>query len=120
MRMGSNITFRDIFKYSIIGLFLLVFVGYVLFQARFILIGPVLELTIEPNRVQSERTITLEGRAKNIVKITLNDREIYTDKNGYFKEVLVLENGYTITTIKGIDRYGRTITLSRTFVYKPN
>ncbi len=117
--MRSSITFRTVFKYSVTGVFVLCFVAYTLFQARFLLAGPRLSLSNEPNLIQQERVILLEGQAKNIVKITLNGREIYTDKNGYFKEELVLENGYTITTLEGTDRFGRRTTLSRNFVYQP-
>ena len=51
--------------------------------------------------------------------LTLNDREIYTDKNGVFTEALVLENGYTVATLTAHDRYGRTQELTETFVYAP-
>lgn len=116
---NSKITLRVVIKYFLISLVVVGFLGYTLFQARLLLTGPTLETLDTLNAVQSERTVTLEGRAQNVVKITLNGRDIYTDKNGYFKEVLVLENGYTIATIEGTDRYGRTSTLTRTFVYKP-
>lgn len=101
------------------GLMLIVLVWYVLFQARLLITGPDLVILQEPAVVQTERTITLEGQAHNIAYLTLNGRRIYTDINGYFKEALVLENGYTITTIEAADRYGRTKALSRTFVYVP-
>lgn len=116
---GSKLTLRNIIKYTLICLFIIGFASYSLFQARLLLIGPVLKTTDTLEAVQHDRTIDIEGVAKNIVKITLNGRDIYTDKSGYFKEALVLENGYTIATIEGTDRYGRTSTLTRTFVYKP-
>ncbi len=76
-------------------------------------------LTSEPARVSNERIITLEGQARNIAKITLNGRQIFTDPTGNFAEALVLENGYTIATIAATDRYGRTTTLTRPFMYTP-
>jgi len=93
--------------------------AYITWQARFLLMGPQIMLVAEPPRVSNERIITLEGSARNIAKITLNGRQIFTDPTGNFKEALVLENGYTIATIAATDRYGRTTTLMRPFMYTP-
>jgi hypothetical protein len=88
-----------------------------MFQARFILTGPVLTFTNLPEAVQTQRVVKLEGLAENIVFITLNGRQIYTDKDGYFKEALVLENGYTVATVQASDRYGRSRSYTKEFVY---
>lgn len=93
------------------------FLVYVIFQARFLLEGPRISLIVEPPALQTNRVVTLEGKTKNIVFLSLNGREIYTDKSGYFKEAVVLENGYTITTLEARDRYGRVTKLERHFVY---
>jgi len=93
------------------------FVGYALFQARFLIEGPVVTLHNLPQVTQTQRTVILEGTAQNIVRITLNGRQIYTDKDGYFKETLVLENGYTIATLQAHDRYGRERSYTQEFVY---
>lgn len=89
------------------------------FQARFLIIGPEIVLENEPSVQQNERIITLSGTARNITHLWLNDRQIYTDENGHFKEALVLGNGYTITTLKAKDRYGRETKVVRSFVYTP-
>ncbi len=44
-------------------------------------------------------------------------RKIYTDKDGYFKEALVLENGYTVATLQAEDRYGRITKHTEEFVF---
>ncbi len=92
---------------------------YILFQARFLITGPQIILKNEPAVEQNVRTITLEGTALNITHLWLNDRQIYTDEHGNFKEALVLENGYTITTLRAKDRYGRETRVVRSFVYTP-
>lgn len=94
--------------------------GYVLFQARFLLEGPQLTLTTELGILQTERQIVLEGTAKNITAISLNGRAIVTSEVGTFKEPVVLENGYTVIRIEARDRYGRTTSLERSFVYSPS
>jgi len=94
-------------------------IGYTLFQARFLIAGPQITLISEPEGIHSQRFVVLEGTAENIVRMTLNGRQIYTDKNGYFKEGLILENGYTIATLQAYDRYGRTHSYKKEFVYTP-
>ncbi len=118
--LQREITLRTILYYVALTLIFFVLVGYTAFQARFLLLGPTVSFQNEPESIQTQRQIYLEGVAKNIVEITLNNRPIYTDKTGYFKEALVLENGYTISTISVRDRYGRTRSYTKEFVYTPN
>lgn len=94
-------------------------VAYVVFQARFLIMGPQIVLAFEPAVANQERVIELSGSAYNITHLWLNDRPIYTDETGNFKEALVLENGYTITTLKARDRYGRETRVVRSFVFAP-
>jgi hypothetical protein len=92
---------------------------YILFQARFLIAGPQITLINEAATLQNERVISLEGTAYNITHLWLNDRTIFTDESGHFKEALVLENGYTIATLRAKDRYGRETRVERPFVYTP-
>lgn len=94
-------------------------ITYVIFQARFLITGPQIFLNEIPVTEHNKRVITLEGSAFNITHLWLNDRPIFTDENGDFKEALVLENGYTITTLRAKDRYGRETRVVRSFVYTP-
>ena len=118
--LGSDrITARTVLKYALIITALTTLLLYIAFQARFLIAGPQITLLSEPASVQNTPTVTLTGTASNIAKITLNDRQIFTDQAGYFSEALVLENGYTIATIKAVDRYGRETSVVRSFVYTP-
>lgn len=104
------------------GAFLLgvVLVAYILFQARNLINGPVILLgDSELGVVQHERMITIAGTAKNTTELTLNGRQVFTDESGVFAHTLVLENGYTIMTMRAEDRFGRITVLTRTFVYQP-
>jgi len=103
----------------LIGLGVSVLVGYSVWQARLLIIGPSITLSEVPTFVQTERIVTLTGYAANITTITLNGRKIYTDLNGYFAEGFLLENGYTIATLEGTDRYGRTTRVIQDFIYSP-
>ncbi len=98
---------------------LAIIVSYAAFQARFLITGPQIVLENEPETQQNVRVINLTGKAFNITRLWLNDRQIYTDEDGYFNEALVLENSYTISTLRATDRYGRETSVIRSFVYTP-
>ncbi len=111
-----RLTFRSVFLYALIIVCAVAFGAYVLFQARFLLAGPQIFVHRLPSE-QEQRLVTIEGQARNIARMTLNGRQIYTDKDGNFKEALVLENGYTIATLEAEDRYGRQTSLTESYVY---
>lgn len=106
-------------RFGILLLVGIVFLGYLSWQGRFLLLGPSVTFSEVPATAQAERVVTLAGTADNIVRITLNDREILTTPDGYFREAIVLENGYTISTITAFDRYGRQRSYTHEFVYTP-
>ena len=114
-----TLSLRTIVRYALTISLVAILLAYIIFQARFLIQGPKITLVNEPASVENSRTVTLSGYARNITKITLNDRSIFTDTSGYFSEALVLENGYTIATITATDRYGRETRVVRTFVYTP-
>ena len=116
---GNTLELRHVLKIVGVAILLTLIVAYVIFQARFLITGPQISLTNEPATQHNERVVTLTGETHNITHLWLNDRPIFTDENGNFEEALVLENGYTITTLRASDRYGREAKLERSFVYTP-
>lgn len=92
---------------------------YVAFQARAFIAGPSITLHSDATALRDTRTIIIEGVAQNVTAIMLNDRPIFTDDKGNFRERLVLENGYTIMTLRALDRYGREKVVTQSFVYTP-
>jgi hypothetical protein len=119
MKDSPSVTLRTILSVMGASLAIVVLAGYVLFQARHLITGPQVWLDPEPSIVQTDRQIFLQGEANNIARLWLNGRQIFTDPNGQFKEALVLENGYTIATIRAEDRYGRETRVTRPFVHVP-
>jgi hypothetical protein len=118
--MTEPVSFRTVLKFTALSVLFVCVLGYVLFQARFLLIGPQIVLSKTPDLLQNERSIHLEGTAYNISRLWLNDRPIYTDAQGNFKETVVLENGYTVATLRAEDRYGRETLVTEEFVYSPS
>lgn len=116
---ANTYPFRTLLKYWFVVIAVLLMVFFVLFQARFLITGPRIVITQAPEGPQNQRQIVVAGTAYNISRLWLNDRLIYTDKQGNFKEAIVLENGYTIATLRAQDRYGRTTEVQKRLVYVP-
>lgn len=117
--MDTQLEFRSVVIASLIFIGICLAISYVVFQARFLITGPQIFITEDLHHLQNERKIHLTGRAVNISRLWLNDRQIYTDATGNFKEALILENGYTVATLRAEDRYGRETTVSEGIYYAP-
>jgi hypothetical protein len=115
----TQFTFRNLVTMILIAVFSSLILFYILFQARFLITGPTIALIDEPASIQNNQVVNLRGQAENITRISLNGRQIFTDRAGYFDEALVLENGYTVATIQVTDRYGRQERIVKKFVYTP-
>ena len=77
-------------------------------QNKNLITGPRIAIFAPANGgVVTDSLITLEGTTKNISKISVNDRPILIDQKGNFREQLVVPLGYTIISVKGIDRFGK-------------
>lgn len=119
MLQTNKLTFRTIVKASLSIIAAVCIVGFIIFQARYLIIGPRITLIEEPIGPQNERQVFLAGTARNISHLWLNDRPIYTAPSGHFKEAVILENGYTIATLRAEDRYGRSTMIEKSLVYAP-
>ena len=114
----THITLGTILKFVGIAVLAGLLLFYVHFQARNFINGPMITLEDTHGILHHDRTIPLTGCAHNIVKLTLNGREIHTNEEGNFTEMLVLEDGYTVMTLEAHDRFGRTTSLTREYVYR--
>lgn len=84
------------------------FVGYCLFQARYLILGP--EVWIDAPRDGEAVTnpmVIISGHVRNAAWLSLNDRQIFTDEEGYWNEKLIVAQGLSIMTLKVRDRFGR-------------
>ena len=86
-------------------------VGYTFFQARKIVSGPkiIIERPIN-GEVVYDNPIEIIGKARNINSISMNDRPIFIDEAGVFKEKLLLYLGYNIVEVYAKDRFGKETT----------
>lgn len=99
-----------ILRISLVSLFILIIIGYSIFQAQKLLTGPVIEIyTPENGATYNQTLIEIYGRAKNAAYINLNDRPIFTDKDGYFREKLLLSPGYNIIKLDARDKFKKYV-----------
>jgi len=90
--------------FSCVALFaVIIFFGWE--KMSFIRNGVELEASI----VQSSDSplYIVEGQAPRAKHLKLNGREIFIDKEGFFREVLILQDGYSVTSLYAEDKFGK-------------
>jgi hypothetical protein len=90
------------------GFLIILFALYILFQAKNLLIGPVISID-EPKdgATLTYEVITVKGTAKNVSYIYLDNKQIYVDTDGHFNEKLIAPAGYSIIELSAQDKFGR-------------
>lgn len=92
----------------LIGIGAFVVLGYAYLKTRDYIAGPQVTIHSPKNGATlSDSLVEISGTAKNISFISLNDRPIFVDDHGAFKEKLLLYQGYNIISVKAEDRYKR-------------
>jgi len=104
--MNRNAT--SILRVGALSLLGVVIAGYSLFQAQKILAGPVIDVYTPQNGATYNSTlIEIDGKAENIAYMNLDDRQMFTDKNGNFSEVLLLSPGENVVKLDAWDKFGK-------------
>lgn len=96
-------------------LFFVLLIAYSAYQGRAYLAGS--RITIEHTVVNSS-TVDISGSAERVAFLSLNGRQIFTDKNGVWQETILLLPGYNVVTLAATDRFGRKAETHRDF-YRP-
>lgn len=95
-------------RHSLIFALGALFVAYVLFQARYLILGPGISVKSHADgAVATTSIVALAGTARNAAWLTLNGRQIFTDEKGSWSEKLIVSEGLSIMTLKVRDRFGR-------------
>lgn len=85
----------------------LIILVYGYYKTRDLLSGPVIKIHSPKNgEIFRAPLIEISGVAENISRLTLNDRVIFIDENGNFREKLLLSGGYNIIDFKAEDKFG--------------
>ncbi len=95
----------------IIGfVFLIILLSYTIFVSWNYIKGPTLVVMFPKDSYSTTSpTVTILGNAMHISNLSLNDKTIFTDEKGNFKETLLLSPGTSIIKIYAKDRYGREV-----------
>ncbi len=94
-------------------------IGYAYFRMRDLLNGPVVLFAFPKNgETLTKGFIDVSGTSKNISYLHLNGRKIFTDKNGDWKEKLLLLPGYNIIEADAKDRFGREVKKTLYIMYQ--
>lgn len=97
---------KTILKIGSLVLLGLIIASYSTFQAWKIIQGPVITIySPENGKTFTQALIEVEGKAKNVSHLNLNDRPIFTDKTGYFNEKFLLSPGYNVIKIDATDKF---------------
>jgi len=84
-----------------------VILSYTYYKTRDLLRGVVLNINgVANGEVFRDPTVKISGSAKNALKLSVNGREIFIDKNANFAEQLLLLPGFNILTVKAEDKFG--------------
>ena len=93
-------------KITLVCALVLIIVGYSLFQAQKLLRGPIIDVYTPQNGATYNQTlIEIDGRARNVAYLNLDGRAIFTDKDGYFKEKILLSPGYNVIKLDAQDKF---------------
>lgn len=105
----------------ILGILVLFIIGYALFNSRFIIQGPEVEIfgvDASGKIIHTDsKNFSLEGTATHSSYITVNNRPISIDESGKFNEKLLLSNGVSIIDIYARDKFGKEVRKKIDVVY---
>ena len=99
--------FKNTTKYGLWGLLFLIIILYSLFRTKDLIFGVKLQINgVTDGASYGSPLLILDGRARNAVDFTLNGRGITINKDGYFRERLLLIPGYNIISFVARDKFG--------------
>lgn len=91
---------------------LLIVYGFI--EARSLLAGPSIFIdSPTDNAPFPGGIVSVHGRASRAAEITLNGAKLLHDQNGGFSSTLTFPTGGTILTFTATDRFGRTVSETR-------
>lgn len=98
----------------LIALVLAALVSYGLIEAWPLILGPGLSITSPADQASVPGGIvTVTGKASRIASLALNGASIVHDIDGAFSSTLTFPQGASILTFEARDRFGRTVTATR-------
>ena len=98
---------KKILQIIALSIFFIFIAVYAFSRSEYLLVGVKIKNVNITDGVKVESSILeVAGNAENAVNLTLNGREITTDEQGNFNEMVALLLGYNIINIKAKDKFG--------------
>jgi len=99
----------------LIGAILVLLAGYGSIEAWPLLWGPALSIASPADNASfPDGIVEVSGRAARSALLTLNGASLLHDQSGTFSSTLTFPRGGSILTFAATDRFGRTVTATRT------
>lgn len=104
---------------GIVGVLLVLLLGYGIIKGLPLIMGPRLEIS-SPLEFSSapDGFVSLSGTAHYTETLYLNGETLLIDQEGRFEKELLLPSGGGILVLTATDRFGRSVTKTRT-IYVP-
>jgi hypothetical protein len=110
---------KIIVKVTLSIVFLIVVIGYGVFQSNRIMTGPKIDITNVENGIATTSPLfTIDGNAQNTSILEINGRQVFTDEKGYFAEKILLYPGYNVISLQAKDKFGAVVTKTVDVVYE--
>ena len=100
----------------LVGIVLAIVVIYGLVEAYPLLAGPSITLSSPKNGAELTDPVAIAGVAHRAATLTLDGAPLTPDQDGSFSATLAFPSGTSILMLTARDRFGRTITITRTIV----
>ena len=102
----------------IIGLLVILFVSFLLFQYRAAFIAPPLRVTSPEQNAQVGQDFTVSGKTDREATVTVNNEIVSINSNGEFIKRINLFPGKTTIIISAKNRFGKETVIQREVVIK--
>jgi len=101
----------------LIGAVFFVLISYGLIEAWPLLAGPSLFIASPTNNAPfPSGIVNVRGKTERTSTIMLNGAVMFHDQNGDFSSTLTFPSGGSILTFTATDRFGRTVTVTRSIL----
>lgn len=96
------------------SLVLLLLLSYIIFQYRYALINPPLQIdSPKENSVISSQSVVITGKTDPNVTLFVNNVSVSLDQNGNFKKNVDLFPGKSTVVVKAVNRFGKQTEIER-------
>lgn len=114
--LPSSTPLRTILSRAAITLSVLIILGYGFSRTYDAFAGPGIDLITPPQGATTSIAVVVAGKSKRVFELRINGNIVPTTPEGKFQEVVGLSVGYNILTVTGLDRLGKSVTITREII----